>query len=75
MAICFASGVKAQFYDSADDIYYYISYDETTNPGYLPNRWVYIFNFDGKKACWWGYGATKDYIVKVMKEKFMDKLL
>lgn len=24
MAICLASGVKAQFYDSADDIYYYV---------------------------------------------------
>ena len=29
MAICLASGVKAQFYDSADDIYYYVcEYDE-----------------------------------------------
>jgi hypothetical protein len=29
MAICLASGVKAQFYDSADDIYYYVeSYTE-----------------------------------------------
>ena len=29
MAICLASGVKAQFYDSADDIYYYLEYSKT----------------------------------------------
>ena len=33
MAICLASGVKAQFYDSADDIYYYLEYKhEYTEP-------------------------------------------
>lgn len=46
LAVCLASGVKAQFYDSADDIYYYVTYKngEYTN-GCL------VFNFDGKKGC------------------------
>lgn len=30
MAICLASGVKAQFYDSADDIYYYVETSRET---------------------------------------------
>lgn len=46
MAICLASGVKAQFYDSADDIYYYVEqyheYDEykstSFNAGYYTGR-------------------------------------
>lgn len=47
MAICLTSGVKAQFYDSADDIYYYVEYKdgECVTDGYAR-----IFNFDGKKA-------------------------
>lgn len=45
MAICLASGVKAQFYDSADDIYYYVRHDVN---GYY---YALIFNFDGRKAC------------------------
>lgn len=49
MVICLASGVKAQFYDSADDIYYYVSCDKNGNVG--ENGIVLIFNFDGKKAC------------------------
>lgn len=37
MAICLASGVKAQFYDSADDIYYYVEeYHE-----YEDSYWTY----------------------------------
>ena len=39
MAICFASGAKAQFYDSADDIYYYeefyVYYEKTKAVYYL----------------------------------------
>ena len=49
MAICLASGVKAQFYDEPDDIYYYVSCDgngQVDDDGY-----VLIFNFDGNKAC------------------------
>lgn len=34
----------AQFYDSADDIYFYV--DDTSNP----NR-CFVFNFDGTRAC------------------------
>jgi len=49
MAICLASGVKAQFYDSADDILYYVSCDKYGQIG--ENGMVLIFNFDGKKAC------------------------
>ena len=47
MAICLASGVKAQFYDSADDIYYYVEYKDGS---FVENGRVLIFNFDGAKA-------------------------
>lgn len=47
-AICLASGVRAQFYDSADDIYYYMEYK---NGNFVENGEVKIFNFDGQKAC------------------------
>lgn len=47
MAICLASGVKAQFYDSADDIYYYVEYK---NGEFAENASVRVLNFDGKKA-------------------------
>ncbi|MBQ9672025.1 MAG: hypothetical protein IJV34_04140 [Prevotella sp.] len=59
MAICLASGVKAQFYDSADEIYYYVAYEQEGNDskfGYrkqdiLPQYVnVYVLNFDGMKA-------------------------
>ena len=46
LVICLASGVKAQFYDSADDIYYYVEYKDG---GY--GNHCFIFNFDGNKAC------------------------
>lgn len=49
MAICLASGVEAQFYDSADDIYYYVECND--NGQALENGDVVIFNFDGNKAC------------------------
>ena len=55
MAICLASGVKAQFNDSADDIYYYVI--ETFNGTQISKETqrVYIFNFDGNRACQlWG---------------------
>ena len=48
MAICLASGVKAQFYDSADDIYYYVQCDKYGE--IMQDGLVLIFNFDGKKA-------------------------
>ena len=53
MAICLSSVVKAQFYDSADDIYYYVYYDKGD---FKPNVQVTggactIFNFDGNKGC------------------------
>lgn len=62
MAICLASGVKAQFYDSADDIYYYVECDN--NGQIKDNGDVYIFNFDGKKACYWNYlvSSVKNYL-------------
>lgn len=46
MAICLANGVKAQFYDSAEDIYYYVGY---RNGNYTNG--CRILNFDGTKAC------------------------
>ena len=52
MAICLASGVKAQFYDSADDIYFYVrTIDINSNePNDLPLVDVLVFNFDGKRG-------------------------
>ena len=47
MAICLASGVKAQFNDSADDIYFYVEYKDGS---FVDNGRVLIFNFDGAKA-------------------------
>lgn len=53
MAICLASGVKAQFNDSADDIYYYVKYAD----GEYKDD-VIIFNFDGQKACKWNMSVS-----------------
>ena len=54
MAICLASGVKAQFYDGPDDICYYVECDEN---GKMKDSDSYakvtICNFDGQKACSW----------------------
>ena len=56
LAICLTSGVKAQFYDSADDIYYYVECDKDGQV--KDNGQVYIFNFDGRKACYWNYTVS-----------------
>lgn len=49
MAICLVSGVKAQFYDGPDDIYYYVRCDKY---GQIEeNGEAVILNFDGKTAC------------------------
>ena len=48
MAICLANGVKAQFYDSADDIQYYVTFE---NGKVKDTGWAVVFNFDGRKAC------------------------
>lgn len=59
MAICLASGVKAQFYDSADDIYYYVEeYSEreetksTQNSYYdaFLGRQIYLPTFTTEKT-------------------------
>ena len=55
LAICLARGVKAQFYDGPEDIYYYvlIKMENSANKtfDYDENKaTVYIFNFDGIKA-------------------------
>lgn len=63
MAICLASGVKAQFYDGPDDIYFYVRID---NPDYIAKD-VEVFNFDGKKACCWGYGT-----IQQVKDRLKD---
>lgn len=47
VAVCLASGVKAQFYDGADDIYYYVEYKDGI---IVENGKVFVFNFDGRKA-------------------------
>lgn len=54
LVICLASGVKAQFYDSADDIYYYVEYKNGDfvsdgNSNRLTGN-VRVFNFDGLKG-------------------------
>lgn len=70
MAICFASGVKAQFYDSADDIYFYV---ECKN-GELKDNTM-IFNFDGSKACCWSESVfTVKYNLKSNPSYYEDKV-
>ena len=64
IAICLASGVKAQFYDSADDIYYYVEYKDGR---FVDNGNVFIFNFDGRKACLLG-----ESVVNFVKNKFKE---
>lgn len=53
IAICLAGGIKAQFNDSADDIYYYVKYVD----GEFKDD-VLIFNFDGQKACRWNASVS-----------------
>ena len=50
MAICLVSGVRAQFYDGPDDIYYYLLETENGRVVSKKEQRVYIFNFDGRKA-------------------------
>lgn len=59
MAICLASGVKAQFYDNADEIYFYVEDNNETN-----DKFILVFNFDGLKACVWStlMSYMKDYL-------------
>jgi len=47
VAICLANGVRAQFYDGPDDIYYYVEYKDGN---YVEDGMVWIFNFDGQKG-------------------------
>lgn len=47
VVMCMTSVAKAQFYDSADDIYYYVAVKDDGNLGGM----CFIFNFDGKNAC------------------------
>lgn len=73
LAICLASGVKAQFYDSADDIYYYVeditkepsvTRDDGTTYTFKASKNTWIFNFDGRNACVFGgdVSMVKDYL-------------
>lgn len=73
MAICLTSGVKAQFYDSADDIYYYVQCNK--NGEIYENGKVLIFNFDGKTACelnglmeYEGFGIRTFFYVEDVKK-------
>lgn len=72
MVICLANGVKAQFYDGADDIYYYVQ-ENDKNFKNTKDLWqdvgehVYVFNFDGRKACCWGHAHV--YQVKEQLKK------
>lgn len=58
LVICLASGVKAQFYDSANDIYFYL--EESRDGKTSTNPYVRIFNFDGRKACELANHSPKD---------------
>ena len=60
MAICLANGVAAQFYDEPDDIYYYLEDSEDGLKISKERQYVYIFNFDGKKACKLGWNSVSD---------------
>lgn len=51
MALCLASGVRAQFYDGPNDIYYYVVESKDGTPVSKPDKDVWVFNFDGRKAC------------------------
>lgn len=51
MAICLASEIKAQFYDGPDDIYYYVVESRDGRTVSKQDQDVYVFNFDGRKAC------------------------
>lgn len=66
MAICLASGVKAQFYDSADDVCFYILDNDNgyyKSHGHSHGSEVLVLNFDGKGGCWW----YEEYISDVKK--------
>lgn len=66
MAICLVSGVKAQFYDSADDIYFYLLESDGGKKNiYISN--VLVFNFDGRKACELG-GGDEESVKKHLKD-------
>lgn len=67
MAMCLASGVKAQFYDSADDIYFYLLESDGGSKSIYSSE-VLVFNFDGRKACQLR-GAGVEYIKKGVKRK------
>ncbi len=69
LVICLASGVKAQFYDSADDIYYYVYYDNGELKPYesVTGGACNIFNFDGKKACRLG-SMSKSLVVDYLNK-------
>lgn len=51
MALCLTSGVRAQFYDGPNDIYYYVVETEDGTPVSKSDKNVWVFNFDGRKAC------------------------
>lgn len=67
MAICFASGAKAQFYDSADDIYYYLLESKNGKTVSIKDQIVYIFNFDGRKAARLGTDSPQ-YVQERLQE-------
>lgn len=66
MVICLASGVKAQFYDSADDVYFYIMESEGSSKSIYSSE-VMIFNFDGRKACYLA-GSSVNTVKSHIKE-------
>lgn len=73
MAICLANGVKAQFYDSPSDIYFYVTAkDEFKQSGpneitdYYQDPAVVVFNFDGLKAVMWSSHVST--VKKLLRE-------
>ena len=73
MAICLASGVKAQFNDQPEDIYFYLEETEDGKP--INNKYVYVFNFDGRKAClleWKSIADVKQHL-RYNPDYYVDK--
>lgn len=64
MAICLASGVKAQFYDGPEDIYFYVLEEYVNDYAHDPS--VLIYNFDGRKAVRWA--GTRSAVTKLLAE-------
>lgn len=66
LAMCLTNVMRGQFYDSADEICFYVEWNEQKNE-YAETGKVLIFNFDGEKAAKFEkHGSGYDTHVKEM---------